>query len=75
LAVKRLATGSGPGRCVEDGEQLAGDGDQGDQFGLSGGDEAFVEGLEERWLGLSEQARRFDKWVVCRFRPLREAAD
>src|SRR5205085_7775612 len=32
---------------VEDGEELAGDGDEGDHLGLSGGAEAFAEGFED----------------------------
>src|SRR4051794_41645657 len=32
---------------VEDGEELAGDGDEGDHLGLAGGDEALAEGLED----------------------------
>src|SRR3954453_10757062 len=32
---------------VEDGEELAGDGDEGDHVGLSGGAEAFAEGFED----------------------------
>src|SRR3954452_4632757 len=32
---------------VEDGEELAGDGDEGDHVGLSGGAEAFAGGLED----------------------------
>src|SRR3954467_12608865 len=32
---------------VEDGEELAGDGDEGDHFGLAGGAEAIAEGLED----------------------------
>src|SRR3954449_9636209 len=32
---------------VEDGEELAGDGDEGDHLGLCGGAEAFAEGLED----------------------------
>src|SRR3954464_11968626 len=32
---------------VEDGEELAGDGDEGDHLGLAGGAEAIAEGLED----------------------------
>lgn len=32
--------------CVEDGEEFAGDGDEGDHFQLAGGDELLAEGLE-----------------------------
>src|SRR3954464_1442430 len=32
---------------VEDGEELAGDGDEGDHVGLAGGAEAFAEGFED----------------------------
>ncbi|MEF2549434.1 hypothetical protein VQ045_20050, partial [Aurantimonas sp. E1-2-R+4] len=35
--------------------------------GIEGFVRAFdLLGDRERWLGLSEQARRLDKWIVCR---------
>ena len=34
--------------CIEDCQQLAGDGDEGDHFGLAAGDETLMESLQER---------------------------